>query len=90
MGRFVDLTGQHFGRLTVIERAGSWRSLSNPLHSAPAWRCLCDPTLGGCGRETVVTSSNLRSGKIRSCGCLRNEAATINLYEARKCRKKEK
>lgn len=30
------------------------------------WRCVCD-----CGRKTVVSAGNLRSGNTRSCGCLR-------------------
>lgn len=35
------------------------------------WKCLCD-----CGNEVVVTSSNLRSGHTRSCGCLEKEIAS--------------
>ena len=46
----IDLTGQTFGRLTVIERAGT-------KHGEAAWRCRCD-----CGNEVVVTGHKLRVG----------------------------
>lgn len=57
----IDLTGQRFGRLTALEPAGVRYFLSGRRSS---WWCLCD-----CGERTNVTSSNLRSGQIRSCGC---------------------
>ena len=57
MGAFIDLTGQKYNMLTVIERTekrpGVW------------WRCQCD-----CGNETVVSSNSLRTGNTKSCGCL--------------------
>ena len=88
MGRFNDLTGQHFGRLTVIERAGSYRARGKyEKPCEPMWRCLCDPTLGGCGNETFVISHNLKTGRTRSCGCLRNELATERLGRYRPCKK---
>lgn len=62
MSKLVDLTGQRFDRLAVIERAGS-----TPLKKA-TWLCLCD-----CGKEVVAIGSNLSSGNTRSCGCLDRE-----------------
>lgn len=59
--KMIDLTGQTFGRLTVIERAEN-------RGRRVAWRCRCE-----CGAETDVTSGSLRSGKSRSCGCLQRE-----------------
>lgn len=57
MGRLIDLSGQRFGRLKVIERVKS--------HKAQAqWRCICD-----CGKETVVCGQSLRTGHTQSCGC---------------------
>jgi len=56
-----DLTGHRFGRLTVIERAGS-------QNKQPTWLCKCD-----CGNEVVVLSGNLRRGNTKSCGCLHRE-----------------
>lgn len=36
MGKLIDLTGQRFGRLTVIERA------ENSPNGAAKWVCRCD------------------------------------------------
>jgi hypothetical protein len=59
MGRkAIDLTGQWFGRLEVLERAGSYRN----THAT--WRCRCR-----CGVEIVVVGKNIRSGNTQSCGC---------------------
>lgn len=67
MPAFIDLTGQHFERLLVVERA------ENDKHGGACWRCLCD-----CGSETVVSSSNLRSGHTKSCGCFQRETMLAN------------
>lgn len=61
MGQFKDLTGQRFGRLTVVkfaERKGQYTY----------WECQCD-----CGKKTIVYSYSLTSGRTQSCGCLHNE-----------------
>lgn len=58
----IDLTGQKYGRLTVIEYAGKGK---NHTHK---WKCRCD-----CGNETVVNGYALRNGNTRSCGCLWKE-----------------
>lgn len=60
----LDLTGQRYGRLTVIAPAPH-------VGRRTAWRCRCD-----CGRETVVTSGHLRSGHTSSCGCMGLESAS--------------
>lgn len=65
MGKLIDLTGQRFGRLTVLERCGTQRY---ETAVEPLWRCRCD-----CGREAVVIGSSIRHGKTRSCGCLRGK-----------------
>ena len=57
MGKFIDLTGQKFGRLTVIKYLG---------HSK--WLCKCE-----CGKETITSGYCVRSGNAKSCGCLRTE-----------------
>ncbi len=59
MGKCIDLTGQKFGRLTVISRAGKTK------RGAVKWLCKCN-----CGNETVVIGDDLRKGATRSCGCL--------------------
>lgn len=58
MGKFKDLTGMKFGRLTVIERA---ENKNGRVH----WNCTCD-----CGNTCVVMSKHLISGHTQSCGCL--------------------
>lgn len=62
----LDLTGQRFGRLTVLALAPNRGTKS-------AWTCRCD-----CGRERVVMLGNLRSGHSRSCGCLHVERQTTH------------
>lgn len=55
--RKLDLTGQKYGHLTVLEPAPN-------INGRTAWRCRCD-----CGREAVVKTCRLRNGKVTSCGC---------------------
>ena len=62
----LDLTGQRYGRLTVIAPAPH-------VGRRTAWLCRCD-----CGRETVVTSGHLRSGHTSSCGCMGLESASAS------------
>ena len=63
MSALKDLTGQRFGRLVVIERAGSDR------YNHAMWKCCCD-----CGCVLVVCSGNLLRGLTKSCGCLKLES----------------
>lgn len=53
----ADLTGSTFGRLKVIEFAGTTKQGS-------LWRCRCE-----CRNETVVLAKKLNNGTTRSCGC---------------------
>lgn len=57
-----DLTGLKFNRLTVLY----FSHKDKFLH--PIWVCKCD-----CGNIISVLLSNLKSGKTKSCGCLRRE-----------------
>lgn len=67
MGKIVNLTGQRYGRLTVLDLA------SQEINTGRArWSCLCD-----CGKIIEVSNSSLRSGKTKSCGCLRREKTSI-------------
>ena len=60
------MTGQRFGRLTVVERV--------PSRAEAHWRCLCD-----CGNTSVLRGSILRDGQVRSCGCyLRDRLRRVN------------
>ena len=53
----LDLTGQRFGKLTVLAPAEN-------VGPRTAWLCRCD-----CGNEAVVTTVCLRDGRRTSCGC---------------------
>lgn len=64
MAHAIDLTGQRFERLVVIEQAGR-------LNANVVWKCSCD-----CGNEIAVRSNSLRRGITRSCGCLQKEGAS--------------
>lgn len=66
MGRVaIDLHGRTFGRLTVLSRAAFNRGKN------ATWICQCI-----CGALVAVTGSHLRSGDVRSCGCLLKETTT--------------
>lgn len=56
--RLIDLAGQRFGKLTAVSFAGMDKAWSR-------WNCICD-----CGGKAIVRAGNLRSGAVRSCGCL--------------------
>lgn len=61
----MDLTGQKFGRLTVIERDNS----KPKGHGKPVyWICQCD-----CGKIKSIKADHLRRGYTQSCGCLHKE-----------------
>lgn len=62
MRKRLDLTGQRYGKLTVLRPAES-------IGTYTFWVCRCD-----CGQETVVRTSNLRGGRTKSCGCQRRTA----------------
>lgn len=57
----MDYSGYRFGRLTVLCYSHSKRGQS-------FWVCKCD-----CGNITTVVQGNLKSGKTKSCGCIRRE-----------------
>ena len=67
----IDLTGQRFGKLLVKEYIYS-------KNKKKYWRCLCD-----CGKESIVSTSNLRKKKrgITSCGCSRMIDITGQRFE---------
>lgn len=65
MGKFIDLTGKPFGRLTVLRQAGK------DNQDIILWVCLCS-----CGNYKIVRGQHLRNGSIQSCGCLRQESSS--------------
>lgn len=75
MSNFKDLTGQRFGRLTVIKRVANYIRPSGK--EAAKWLCACD-----CGNEIEAITNALTSGSVQSCGCLHKErtSATFKKY----------
>lgn len=67
----IDLTGNKFGRLTVIKEIGRDTKSRQKL-----WLCKCD-----CGNEKITKTSYLTSGDTSSCGCYRKECELKNLSE---------
>jgi hypothetical protein len=63
MTKVMELTGQVFGRLTVLDR------VKNNAAGNAIWRCGCE-----CGNESFIAGITLRRGHTRSCGCLHREA----------------
>lgn len=59
-----------FGRLTVIERTDS----KDQWNRCYLWKCMCD-----CGNEILVSGNRLKSGNVKSCGCLQKESRKINV-----------
>ena len=55
-----DLTGQKFGKLTVIESLDKRSKTGHKLY-----RCLCD-----CGNEIILQTNQLTTHHTSSCGCL--------------------
>ncbi len=60
-----NLVGKQFGRLSVVARG------ENTKNGKSKWVCVCQ-----CGKskKKQVTSYDLESGKVRSCGCLYKES----------------
>lgn len=58
----ADLTGQRFGRLTVIRWVPSRKGSS--VRWRRKWLCMCD-----CGNEVLIPPVSLTKGSKRSCGC---------------------
>ena len=71
MGKLINLTGQRYGLLTVVELVGfnKW--------NAAMYLCHCD-----CGNEKVILGASLRSGNTRSCGCLSTRKDGGNNFDA--------
>src|SRR5262249_3628304 len=58
----LDISGQKFGRLSAISMRGRNK------HGVILWLWLCD-----CGKEIERVATPIKSGRVVSCGCHRNE-----------------
>ena len=61
----VDLIGNKYGKLTVVEKTDKRTPGLNVI-----WRCVCD-----CGNECFVSTNHLQTGNTKSCGCLQGHSA---------------
>jgi hypothetical protein len=78
MSRKLDITGQRFGLLVVVQ--------ASPLRQSNGgcmWDCICD-----CGKTTTTAQWNLKNGGTKSCGCLkahnnfRHGKAATGMYDS--------
>lgn len=69
MGNFVDLTGQKFGKLTVLKRVENYVTPKGSKKSR--WLCKCE-----CGNEIIVIGYNLKNSHTQSCGCYASEVTS--------------
>lgn len=60
--RVVDVSNQTFALLKVLQYAGS------DVKGRAVWMCLC-----ACGTKRLVSGTDLRTGRITSCGCTEHE-----------------
>ena len=80
MGKFNDLTGQRFGRLTVVKRVED--VITEKGNKFTQWLCNCD-----CGNSDIIVFGSSLTRKKRptlSCGCLKRDKVsgiTQNKYE---------
>lgn len=59
-GKYEDLTGTWFDKIEVLNRAPRERG------GQPKWVCRCE-----CGNIFIAQARYLKSGKTKSCGCLK-------------------
>jgi hypothetical protein len=64
-GKVRDLTGETFGKWTVVSYAYTKQGKNQGI---PQWNCVCE-----CGTEKVVSGKMLKGGQSKSCGCSRKE-----------------
>jgi hypothetical protein len=92
-GTPAKLSGQKFGKLTVIRRTFSPYNERSKRRNG-YWLCLCD-----CGNYNKASTGNLRAGVIQSCGCGRithggyrygKTTPEVSMYNGAKSRAKTK
>lgn len=64
--KFNDLSGLKFGLLSVVGRSNEKSS------RGVVWRCECE-----CGGVKNVASTDLKSGNVKSCGCISKNGLAI-------------
>lgn len=62
MSKLDNILGKKYNNLTVVGRE------ENSKNGEARWKCRCD-----CGQYTIVSGGNLKSGSVKSCGCLKHK-----------------
>jgi hypothetical protein len=73
----MNLKGKRFGYLLVVQLDHKSKDMAN------YWLCKCD-----CGKEKLVQTSNLNSGRTQSCGCKKGELISLNVSSHGFCKTK--
>lgn len=76
MSKIINIQGQKFGRLSVIDYVGI-------KNRTAFWKCLCE-----CGNVVEVAGYKLRSGHTKSCGCYSRERIKNLNYKTGKTKSK--
>jgi hypothetical protein len=79
MADFIDLNGLTFNFMKVIQRVENGKK-----RSGASWLCRCI-----CGTQKVIRSEDLRSGKVKSCGCRKKSTHRLIILFDLKYSKKE-
>lgn len=66
-----DISGDRYGKLVVLHFSG-WREHRGGQRRS-LWNCQCD-----CGNTVITTSTSLRTGHSKSCGCFHIEQITTH------------
>lgn len=74
MSNTVNITGQRFGHLVVIEPTDQ-RTLSNGY---VIWRCKCD-----CGNICYCSTNKLNTGCTKSCGCKSSRTTKFHILKSK-------
>lgn len=73
MSKLKNEIGNHYGKLTVVER------VENSSSGNAMWKCLCE-----CGNYTIASGTDLRRGHSQSCGCHITDARHKNTLVGRR------
>ena len=77
MKNFENLTGQKFGKLTVIGLDHKEkRNYGKRNYYFYQWLCECE-----CGNKCIVAGEYLKRGRTTSCGCYRKELSKNKLFK---------
>ena len=60
--RKLELTDQNFGIMKAVREVGLNK------RGSYVWECKCE-----CGEDSLVIASNLKGGKVKSCGCVKSQ-----------------